>query len=118
MKKFFIIASAIMAFGMSSFAENDYKMFLSLKESSTIHAVSYYVGADFEQESQLRMIMQQSADKMKKALDKNDEIAAKKAMYYNLANTKAVLSSEQYKKYLSLLNVTSYNRGGDLLSKR
>ena len=53
-------------------------------------------------------IMQQKESMNKSA--KNQEAGLQKALYSNLKLMKGVLSDQQYRKYLTLLNVTNNNR--------
>lgn len=115
MKKLFILLVAVFAFATSGFAANEYDLFASLNDKSKLNAISNYIQADFQQKNQLGEIFRLSAEKLDKALKANDDVSAKKALYFNLANAKAVLSPAQYRKYLTVLNLTYLNRQESLL---
>lgn len=109
MKKIVVSVVAFLAVAMSSFADNKYDVLIKLNEPNTINAVARYLGVGFNEKDQLKYIFSASETKVKRALAANDEKAAEKALIFNLANVKAVLSQEQYQKYLTLLNVTAHN---------
>ncbi|WP_080903891.1 hypothetical protein [Parabacteroides sp. Marseille-P3160] len=109
MKKVFITVVALLALATSSFASNKYDVLIKLNEPATSNAVARYLGVGFNEKDQLKSIFSISEAKIKRALETKDEKAAEKALIFNLANVKAVLSQEQYQKYLTLLNVTAHN---------
>lgn len=112
MKRFFILGAVILAFGATSFASNEYSLFSELNETGKVNALSNYLEATSEQKNYLKEIFARSAKKMEEAVTDGEvsETKAKKAMAFNLANAKHVLSPEQYKKYLIVLNMTLNNK--------
>lgn len=109
MKKVLVTVIAFFAIAVSSFAEGKYEVLLKLNEPTTSKAMARYLGVGFNEKSQLDEIFSLSETKLKRALKANDEKAAEKALLFNLANVKAVLSPEQYQKYLTVINITSRN---------
>ena len=97
---------AILAFSVSSFASNEYNVLWVLNDRTTFNEVAEFIDADYEQKQQLSEISFDSTQRLKEALVENNKDAAMKALYYNLANAKSILSPTQYKKYLSILNTT------------
>jgi len=49
-------------------------------------------------------------------LKADNENSAQKALMFNLANAKAILTELQYRKYLTMLNVSVYNEKVTLLA--
>jgi hypothetical protein len=47
--------------------------------------------------------------KLDSALKVKNEIEAEKVLNFNLGNVKYILSEEQYKKYLVIVNLSVYN---------
>lgn len=111
MKRFFVSAVMVFAFSALAVAQvGSYEFMTKLDDRKTFRAVSSYVGANFEQHDAMRMILETSASKMEKAIEANDEARVTKALNFNLANMRAILTKEQYRKYLTLLNVSYYNK--------
>lgn len=109
MKKLFMLVAVAFALTASVSAQSgDYSFLVKLGEKPTFKAISNYIGTSFDQYDAVREILQDSSVKMEAAIKSNDETAVKKALYFNLANMRAVLSKEQYRKYLAVLNA-SYN---------
>ena len=122
MKKLFISAIAILAFSSVSFA-SDYDFMNKLNNESTFKGLSRYIGADYDQRDALKYIFSET-EKKKAAVERDiaDGKATKadldKVLYFNLANVKAVLSPEQYKDYLVVVNMTQNNKASELLSEK
>lgn len=122
MKKLFISAIALLAFSSMSFA-SDYEFMNKLNNETTFKSLSRYIKADYDQRSALKYIFSET-EKKKDIVEK--EIAEGKAtnhdmdkvLYFNLANVKAVLSPDQYRDYLVVLNMTQNNRTAELLSEK
>ncbi|MBD8349453.1 MULTISPECIES: hypothetical protein [unclassified Dysgonomonas] len=118
MKRLFILAVALFSLSSISFAADGNYAFLSkLNEKEKFNGLVNYLGADYEQQRYLKEIFELSSQKMEKAsrsgADSDKEV--KRALAFNLANTKSVLSAEQYKKYLIVLNMTSINSNNTAL---
>ncbi|MFV0332307.1 MAG: hypothetical protein ACK5KL_21160 [Dysgonomonas sp.] len=110
MKRLLILFAAIAGFSISSFAEKDYEVLWVLNNKSTFNTVTDYVQASPNQQALMKNIFYDSAEKLKDALIENDQQAAEKALYFNLVNVKSVLTVDQYKKYLTILNATIHNQ--------
>lgn len=118
MKRLFILAVAIFSLGSVSFASDaDYAFLSKLNEKGKFNGLVNYLEADYEQQRYLKEIFELSSKKMEKATrnGEDSEKEIRKALAFNLANTKSVLSAEQYKKYLIVLNVTSVNSSNNTL---
>lgn len=118
MKRLFILAVALFSLSSISFAADGNYAFLSkLNEKEKFNGLVNYLGADYEQQRYLKEIFELSSQKMEKAsrsgADSDKEV--RRALAFNLANTKSVLSAEQYKKYLIVLNMTSINSNNTAL---
>lgn len=112
MKRLFILAVAIFSLGSAAFAaNNDYSFLSKLNDKEKFNGLVNYLEADYEQQRYLKEIFELSSQKMERASrsGENSEKEVKKALAFNLANTKSILSAEQYKKYLIVLNMTSIN---------
>jgi len=91
---------------------NDYGVFLKLNNQSTLKGVVKYLGASYNQADQLEYIFSITEDKLNSALNSKNAVSAEKAVLFNISNVKYILSEEQYKKYLVLLNVSRNNMVG------
>lgn len=118
MKRLFILAVALFSLSSISFAADGNYAFLSkLNEKEKFSGLVNYLQADYEQQRYLKEIFEISSQKMEKATRSGADAdkQVKKALAFNLANTKNVLSAEQYKKYLIVLNMTSINSNNNAL---
>ncbi|MFW9597993.1 MAG: hypothetical protein ACMV0Y_08600 [Paludibacter sp.] len=110
MKKIVLSALLMLAVCGSAFAHemelNDYKVFGKLNNETTLRSLVRYLNADEEQHGQLKYIFQLTERKVNSAVEKGDEVSAENAMFFNLGNAKSVLSPEQYRKYLLVVNLT------------
>jgi hypothetical protein len=55
---------------------------------------------------------------MKSALKSDNEAAADKVLLFNVGNAKHILSDNQYKKYLAILNLSVNNDSQELLTEK
>ena len=108
MKKLFVLSLFTSALAKAAFALNpyEYKVFYKLSNNTTISSLSRYLDVNDQQLKDLQYIFAKTERKLDVAFKKRDAEAAKKAMYFNLANAKHVLNEEQYKKYLMALNAS------------
>jgi len=112
MKRFFILVAAVIALGSTTLVgNNEYELFSKLNEKEKFHGLVNYLQANDEQQDYLQDIFALSIKKVQKAIANGSYSAdeARKILAFNLANAKDVLTSEQYKKYLTILNVTFHN---------
>ena len=119
MKKIFSLAIILVAFGASVSAVNssDYSVFYQLNNKTTFNSLVRYLDVDFEQADQLKYVFSITENKLNSALKADNENAAEKALRFNLANAKVILSDAQYKMYLSELNISIYNEKQTLIAQ-
>jgi len=117
MKK--VLVLVMVAFATSAFAINpgNYKTVYKLNNESTFNALVRYLAVDENQADQLKYVFQLTENKMKSALKSENELAADKVLLFNVANAKYILSDEQYKKYLVVLNLSVNNDKEDFLTQ-
>ena len=115
MKKILMVILGVVVTATSAFAldTTKYSVFSKLSNENTFYGLVRYLDVDNSQAEKLEVVFSMTEEKMESALKKNDEKAAEKAMFFNLGNVKSVLSEEQYKKYLVLINVSVYNNNND-----
>ena len=115
MKKILVIVMVLVAGATSTFAVNpaEYDVFLKLNNPSTFTGLVKYLEADSEQADYLKLVFEMAENKMKAALKADNEVEAEKAMNFNLGNAKNILTSHQYKKYLTIINLTVNNRNSE-----
>jgi len=108
MKKIFSLVVILVAFGASVSAVNssDYTVFYKLNNETTFNSLVRYLDVDYTQADQLKYVFSLTENKLKTALKADNDVAAEKALKFNLGNAKFILSDSQYKKYLTALNVT------------
>ncbi len=111
MKKNLGLAIMAVLFASNSFAIglNERRVFNKLNNESTVNSLSKYLQISQEQKLQLINIFEITSIKLNDALNKEDEIAAEKAVWFNLANSKTILTDGQYRKFVALLDLTIEN---------
>lgn len=118
MKRLLILVVAVLGLSASSYAQNDYDVLWVLNNKSTFESVAEYVNATSNQKEYMRAIFYDSTEKLKSALIDNDKEAAEKALLFNLANVRSVLSEKQYRKYLTILNTTINDQQGKYMASK
>jgi hypothetical protein len=118
MKKILVLVMVLVAGATSTFAISpaDSDVFYKLNNSSTFTGLMKYLNADGEQAVYLKQVFALTEEKMKAALKAENEVAAEKTVNFNLGNAKNILTSYQYKRYLTILNLTVNNKyNGEVL---
>lgn len=111
MKRLFATAVALVAFSSASFATNNYDVLAKQTDDKTFKGITRYLETTGDQDAKLKIVFAESKRQMKRNSDK--------AMSFNLGATKAVLSQEQYKKYLLVLNMSLLNENrNDLIAEK
>jgi hypothetical protein len=120
MKKVLVLVMVMVATATSAFAINpgNYKVVYKLTNESTFNSLAHYLDVDGLQADQLKYVFELTENKMKSALKSENEDAAAKALAFNVANAKYILSDEQYKKYLVVLNLSVNNNNEELLTQK
>lgn len=119
MKKNLGLALMAVLFASNSFAIglNESKVFNKLNNQSTVNSLSKYLEITNEQKDQLKYIFELTSNKINDALKKEDEIAAEKAVWFNLGNAKLILTDTQYRKYLTTINLTINTNNSELFAE-
>jgi hypothetical protein len=118
MKKILVLIMVMVATSATTFAINptDYEAFYQLNNKSTFNSLIIYLGADKEQADYLKQVFNVTAEEFKNASNAGNGKYAENVLNYNLRNTKCILSEDQYKMYLKVLNLTVNNKSNDLLN--
>lgn len=98
MKRLFTAVVALVAFSATGFASNNYEVLNKLNEDKVFRGITRYLGTSGDQDEKLRFVFEESSKKLKRD--------SERAMNFNLGNVKAVLTPEQYRKYLVVLNMS------------
>jgi len=111
MKKLIILVMVLVAYGasVSAASPQEYSVFYKLNNGATFNSLARYLNVDFTQVDQLKEVFTITETKLSSALKAENFNGVEKALLFNLGNTKAILSEDQYKKYLTVLNVTINN---------
>jgi hypothetical protein len=113
MKKVLVTLLVVVASStMFAVNNNDYDVFYKLNNQSTLKGLVRYLDASYTQADQLEYIFSITEDKLNSALNSKSTVSAEKAVLFNISNVKYILSDEQYKKYLVLLNLSRNNMNG------
>lgn len=112
MKKIIIVFFVLVASATSVYSVNNdkYDVFYKLNNQNTFNGLVRYLHIDYSQTEQLNLIFSMTEEKLNSALKMGNNIAAENALYFNLGNVKIVLSEEQYRKYLILINLSVNNK--------
>lgn len=118
MKKILVLVMVALATATSSFAKSPvkYETLYKLNNEHTFKSMVRYLRANEEQKDQLMHVFSRTEKKLKKALMKEDFIAADKAVKYNLSNAKYLLTEDQFDKYEAVINVSIYNSDTEMIA--
>ena len=118
MKK--VLVLVMVAFATSAFALNpsNYKAVYKLNDETTFNSLVRYLNADNVQAEQLKYVFELTENKLKSALNSDNEAAVDKVMLFNVGNAKYILSDSQYKKYLVVLNLSINNENDEFLTQK
>jgi len=107
MKKILVLIVVCVGYSISTFAFNpsDYKSFHKLNTKATFTGLVGYIDADQEQAAFLKNVFKVTDEELTNAAKKENIATADNVIKYNLHNAKCILSEEQYKRYLTYLNV-------------
>ena len=121
MKTLILTIAVLLATSFAGFAQSNEMNTVSLSKQPFIvsfEALEKYLDLSFEQVEDVRNINDYFIATQKRSVKTSSEIQPEKmqqAVYANIKLLKEVLSPEQYRKYVGLINVTNYNR---LLSEK
>lgn len=111
MKRLFVLGLAVMALGANAFASGRGTILETLDSETTQSAISRYLRATPYQENDMEFFFGASKRTYENALAKGatDEEAFNKALGKTLLKMKDSLTTDQYKKFLLVLNQTVRN---------
>lgn len=111
MKKMLFVLAVLVASATSTYAVTPDKteVFYKLNNEKVFNGLMKYLQVNSEQAENLKVVFESTELKIKNAERKGDEKAYDNAVVFNLANTRYLLSSAQYRRYLTLINLTMNN---------
>jgi len=114
MKKILVVLMVMVASSTTMFAVNnsDYEVFYKLNNETTLKGLVRYLDVSYYQADQLEYIFSITQEKLNSALNSKNVANAEKAVLFNIGNVKYILSDEQYKKYIILINLSRNNMNG------
>ena len=116
MKKVLVLVMVAVATSMFAINPGNCKVVYKLNNEPTFNALVRYLDVDDSQADQLKYVFELTENKMKTALKSDNEIAVDNALLFNVGNAKYILSDNQYRKYLVILNLSINNNNEELLS--
>jgi len=118
MKK--VLVLVLVTIATSAFAINpgNYKAVYKLNNEPTFDALVRYLDVDETQADQLKYVFQLTENKMKSAMKSENELAVDNALLFNVGNAKYILTNNQYKKYLVVLNLSINHESEELLTQK
>ncbi|NDV69780.1 hypothetical protein [Dysgonomonas sp. 25] len=110
MKRLLVLTLCVVAFAAKSFAGQGVVV-EKLNDKKTFNRVARYLSVDSDQSQDLKYVFNLADKRYKEAIKggASEEEAATKAMNFTLANSKVVLSKEQYSKLLQVINTTVFH---------
>jgi len=119
MKKILVLVMVMVAISTATFAINpsEYGVFYKLNDKSTFNSLVNYLGADEEQAGYLKQVFNVTTEELKKVSSTGNDKFAECVLNYNLYNTKCVLTDDQYKMYLRVLNLSLNNKPNEVLNE-
>jgi len=118
MKKVLVIVMVAISSTVFAIDPSSYKVIYKLNNETTFNGLIHYLNADESQANQLKQIFEVTENRMKTALKLNSENEVEDVLFYNALNAKCILTEEQYKKYLTVLNLTVSNNYQELLTQK
>jgi len=111
MKKLLVLVLAVFGFATATFAGSPSSFIYKLNNEKTFNRVASYLSVKSEQKDGLQFVFNEAEKRMERATAKGVtlEEATEKALYFNLANAKVILSGDQYFKFVCLLNLSINN---------
>ncbi len=110
MKKVLVLAFvALTSVATYALDLHEYKVFYKLNNEKTLTSLSRYLNTDKQLQNQLKTEFMLTEQKIRSAVEKENEFAAEEAMNSNLEFLKKVLTTEQYDKFIVALNATIDN---------
>ncbi|MBP1638558.1 MAG: hypothetical protein H6Q17_141 [Bacteroidetes bacterium] len=116
MKKMMLVLAVLVAGATSVYAVSPVEtgVFYTINNEPVFNRLMRYLDADGEQSENLKYIFEATTSKLKTAAKDGNDAAYSKAVNFNLANAKNILTRSQYIKYLSMINLTLTNRYQEL----
>jgi len=118
MKKVLVIVMVAISSTVFAIDPSSYKVIYKLNNETSFNGLIHYLNADESQANQLKQIFEVTENRMKTALKLNSENEVEDVLFYNALNAKCILTEEQYKKYLTVLNLTVSNNYQELLTQK
>jgi CII-binding regulator of phage lambda lysogenization HflD len=118
MKKILVLVMVACATSVFAINPSNYKAVYKLNDETTFNSLVRYLNADNVQAEQLKYVFELTENKLKSALNSDNEAAVDKVMLFNVGNAKYILSDSQYKKYLVVLNLSINNENDEFLTQK
>jgi len=117
MKKVLVLVMVVLATSAFAINPGNYKVVYKLNNETTFNSLARYLNVDDTQADQLKYVFELTENKMKSALKSDNDVAVDKVLLFNIANAKYILTDEQYKKYLVVLNLSVNNSKDEFLTQ-
>ncbi len=117
-KVLFIVMMAVATIGSASAVDiAKSEVFVKCNNERVFNSLVKYLEADSYQSAQLKEVFAVTEVAIKNAIQKGDSEKLEKAFSYNLGGAKRILSKDQYKKYLRVINLSYHNSNAALLAQ-
>ena len=112
MKKILLVLVVMVAGATATYAINPVEtgVFYTFNNEPVFNRLMKYLNVDEDQADNLKYIFEATENRMKTATKSDNDVAYTKAVNFNLANARNILTHAQYIKYLSMINLTLTNR--------
>ena len=117
-KVLFIVMMAVATIGSASAVDiAKSEVFVKCNNENVFNSLVKYLKMDSYQSAELKNVFSVTEVEIKNAIQRGDNEKLERAFKYNLGSAKKILSQEQYKKYLRIINLSYYNSNAALLAQ-
>lgn len=85
------------------------EVFMKCNEERVFNSLTKYLQTDGLQTNELKKVFSTTETQIKLALERGNSETLERAFNYNLSHAKSILSREQYKKFLRVINQSYHN---------
>lgn len=119
MKKMLFLV-ALIAVSMTSASAIDIakgEVFMKCNQETVFNSLVNYLDMDNFQSNEMKVVFSSTEKQIKNAFKADSQDSIDKAVSYNLGSAKKILTKEQYKKFLYIINLSYYNSNIALLAQ-
>ena len=93
------------------------EVFMKCNQETVFRSLVNYLDMNGFQSDEMKVVFSSTERKIKSALKESSQESIEKAVGYNLKNARRILTKEQYKKFLYIINLSYHNSNAALLAQ-